>query len=103
MPGKVTPIAPRGERIGTWRKMVPDGLARTSQRLAAAPTVTVVVPTYREAENLPHLIDRVARVRASSGLAIDLLIMDDDSRDGSVELVAARPEAWVQIIVRSAK
>jgi dolichol-phosphate mannosyltransferase len=65
--------------------------------------VTLVVPTYREAENLPHLIDRVARVREATGLEIDMLIMDDDSRDGSAELVAARPEPWVAIVVRTAE
>jgi dolichol-phosphate mannosyltransferase len=63
--------------------------------------VTVVVPTYKEAENLPHLIDRLGKVRAEHGLDLDVLIMDDDSRDGSAELVAARPESWVQIVVRT--
>ena len=29
--------------------------------------------------------------------------MDDDSRDGSAELVAARPEKWVQIVVRTSE
>jgi dolichol-phosphate mannosyltransferase len=63
--------------------------------------VTVVVPTYKEVENIPHLIDRVAKVRAASGLDIDMLFMDDDSRDGSAELVAARPEPWVKLVVRT--
>ncbi len=73
----------------------PSAIAR------ARPRVTIVVPTFREVESLPHLIDRVAKVRADAGLDIEMLIMDDDSRDGSVELVAARPEKWVQIIVRT--
>jgi dolichol-phosphate mannosyltransferase len=64
--------------------------------------VTVVVPTYKEVENLPHLISRLAKVREGHGLDLDVLIMDDDSRDGSAELVAARPETWVQIVVRTA-
>ena len=63
--------------------------------------MTIVVPTYREVENLPHLIERIARVRASSGLEIDVLIMDDDSRDGSAELVAGRPEPWVKLCTRT--
>ncbi len=64
--------------------------------------VTVVVPTYKEAENLPHLIERLGKVREENGLDLDVLIMDDDSRDGSAELVAARLEQWVQIVVRTA-
>jgi dolichol-phosphate mannosyltransferase len=63
--------------------------------------VTIVVPTYKEAENLPLLIQRVAGVRAESALDIDLLIMDDDSRDGSAELVASRAEPWVRLVVRT--
>jgi dolichol-phosphate mannosyltransferase len=65
------------------------------------PRVTIIVPTYKEVESLPHLIDRVAKVRAEAGLDIDMLIMDDDSRDGSVEMLAARPEKWVEIVVRT--
>jgi dolichol-phosphate mannosyltransferase len=63
--------------------------------------VTIVVPTYKEAENLPHLINRLAKVRQEHGLDLDVLIMDDNSGDGSAELVAARPEDWVKIVVRT--
>jgi dolichol-phosphate mannosyltransferase len=68
---------------------------------APSPRITIVVPTYKEAENLPYLIDRVARVRETRNLDIDLVIVDDDSRDGSVEIVRSRPEPWVQVIVRT--
>ena len=61
-----------------------------------------MVPTYREVESLPHLIDRIAKVREEHGLDLDVVIMDDDSRDGSVELIAARREPWVSIVVRTA-
>jgi dolichol-phosphate mannosyltransferase len=67
------------------------------------PRLTIVVPTYREVESLPHLLDRIAKVRDAHQLDIDVLIMDDDSRDGSVELVAARPEKWAQLIVRTSE
>lgn len=65
------------------------------------PSVSVVVPTFREAENLPQLIDRLAAVAREHGLRLDLGVMDDDSRDGSLELVRARAEGWVRIVVRS--
>jgi dolichol-phosphate mannosyltransferase len=68
---------------------------------AVAPKVSIVVPTFREAQNLPILIDRVAKVREALGIEIELLIMDDDSRDGTVEAIAARPERWVQLVVRT--
>ena len=62
--------------------------------------ITVVVPSFREAENLPHLIDRVAGVREAAGLDLDILLVDDDSQDGSEALVESRPEKWVRLIVR---
>ncbi len=50
--------------------------------LNSLPSVTVVVPTFREAPNLPHLLNRLARVRVQAQLALDVLVMDDDSGDG---------------------
>ncbi len=63
--------------------------------------ITIVVPTYKEFDSLPYLIDKIAEVRQAHGLDIDMLIMDDDSSDGSWELVEARPENWVRMIVRT--
>jgi dolichol-phosphate mannosyltransferase len=90
------PEVRRGAIGGRFRSPVPEPVT------VAPLSITIIVPTYKEAENLPHLIDLVAEVRKGHGLNIDLLIMDDDSRDGSVEIVASRPEEWVQIIVRTA-
>jgi dolichol-phosphate mannosyltransferase len=68
----------------------------------APESVSVVVPTFEEAPNLPPLIDRLAAVARAEGLALDLTIVDDDSRDGSAELVAARGESWVRFVARTA-
>ena len=72
-----------------------------TDRLSSSPRITVVVPTYREVENLPHLIERVGKVREEHALNLDMLIMDDDSRDGSVEFINAQPEDWVRLVVRT--
>ena len=50
--------------------------------------VSIVVPTLREVANLRPLAGRVAGALADSGVAWELLLVDDDSRDGS-EAVAA--------------
>jgi dolichol-phosphate mannosyltransferase len=82
------------------------GRAEGGAAAAVAPpafrAVSIVVPTYREAENLPHLIDRIDRVRAEHGLDVELLIMDDDSKDGTEEVVAGLYKDWVRLIVRKA-
>ena len=68
--------------------------------LSTLPATSIVVPTFREVEALPELIDRVARVREEHESLRELVIVDDDSRDGTEELVAKRPESWLKLIVR---
>ena len=58
------------------------------------------MPTFREAESLPELIDRVGKLRAAGTSILELLIVDDDSQDGTEELMQSRPEPWVRLIVR---
>jgi dolichol-phosphate mannosyltransferase len=64
------------------------------------PSVSVVVPTYREAENIPHLATRLARLREAEGLDLELWLMDDDSRDGTEEAVRSLGLPWVHLVVR---
>jgi dolichol-phosphate mannosyltransferase len=66
-------------------------------------SISVVVPTYREAENIPLLVERLAAVRAAQGWDLELLFMDDDSRDGSAEHVAKLGLPWVQLITRTSE
>lgn len=63
--------------------------------------ISIIVPTYREVENIPHLLARIDRLRQERGLTLEVLFMDDDSRDGSVEAVAASGFDWARIIVRT--
>ncbi len=70
-------------------------------RIEVAVPLSIIVPTYRERENIPHLIDRIARLKAQEGLEIELMFLDDQSRDGSVEAVAACGHDWVRIIERT--
>ena len=52
----------------------------------AAPVVSVVIPTFREAENLPLLIPRLSKALDRAGLAAEILVVDDDSGDGTAEI-----------------
>ena len=49
--------------------------------------VTVVVPTLREAANIPLLVERIHAALSRTGTRWELLLVDDDSRDGSEEIV----------------
>ena len=48
--------------------------------------VSVVVPTYREVENLLLLADRVFEATASANIVAELIVVDDDSQDGTEAL-----------------
>jgi dolichol-phosphate mannosyltransferase len=65
-------------------------------------TVTVVVPTLREVENIVPLVKRLDAVRSGASFDLELLLMDDDSRDGIVELVGSLHADWVHVVVRTA-
>ena len=63
--------------------------------------ISIIVPTFRERANLPHLIERIARFKDRCDLQVEVLIMDDDSRDGSREWVEQEAPDWVHIVVRT--
>jgi dolichol-phosphate mannosyltransferase len=49
--------------------------------------VSIVVPTFKEAENLPLLIPRIAEAMRGMRHAYEVIVVDDDSRDGTDEVV----------------
>lgn len=50
------------------------------------PKISVVVPTYEEASNLEELTERLFATIADSDRHAELIIVDDDSNDGTLEL-----------------
>jgi dolichol-phosphate mannosyltransferase len=63
--------------------------------------ISVVVPTYREVDNIPLLLARLHRLRRDHEITLEVLFMDDDSQDGSVEAVEKAGFDWARIIVRT--
>ncbi len=55
----------------------------------AGQTLSIIVPTFREAANLPTLADRIHQVLSGTGIEWELLLVDDDSGDGSGAVAAA--------------
>ena len=51
--------------------------------------VSIVVPTFREAANLPALVRRVRAALSGTAIEWELLLVDDDSGDGTEAVVAA--------------
>jgi dolichol-phosphate mannosyltransferase len=74
-----------------------DDLPRPADRLRTV----VVVPTYNEREN----VERLCREILAQGRALDVLVVDDNSPDGTAELVEelSREEARIHLIRRAGK
>lgn len=66
--------------------------------------VTVVVPCFKEHDNLTALSQRVSTI-AHRFQSFELCLVDDNSQDGTVELVAnlKKQYPWLKLIVRKAK
>src|SRR3954466_716930 len=47
------------------------------------PTLSICVPVFNEEENLPLLHEAITRVTDPAGIAFELILVDDASRDGS--------------------
>lgn len=63
--------------------------------------ISIVVPTYREVDNLPLLAEAVDEALASARRDYELLFVDDDSHDGSEEVCRELAETYpVRILVR---
>jgi len=76
--------------------------ASHDQRDQAAPRVSIIVPTYREVENIPLLVPRITESLQARDLTHEIIIVDDNSDDGSREAVDSLQQAGhaVRIIVR---
>lgn len=61
----------------------------------------VIIPTYNEIENLPKLLDRIE----ATGLAVDVMIVDDGSPDGTGQWVKEQLAArkYLHLIQREGK
>jgi glycosyltransferase involved in cell wall biosynthesis len=58
----------------------------------SAMKVSLVVPCFNEAENVPRLVAEIDEVVAAHGLDAEVILVDDGSRDGTAELLVAQAE-----------
>ena len=67
----------------------------------ALPAVSIVVPTYCEADNLPTLIERVFAATTDAGLQAEMIVVDDNSQDDTERIVTELGERYpVRLVVR---
>ena len=65
--------------------------AETAARLAprVEPEVSAVVPAFNEIESLPFLLPELVRALEGTGRRFEVILVDDGSRDGSGDWIAA--------------
>lgn len=65
---------------------------------------SIIVPTFREAKNIPELIKRIAEVDFS-GRSFEVILVDDNSRDGIREVTRILQQSypWLRLHVRLGK
>lgn len=67
-----------------------------------SPDISIIVPTYREQANLEPLVERIASAMAPLGRSYEIIIADDDSRDGTDKTVAdLAGQHPIQLMVRT--
>jgi glycosyltransferase involved in cell wall biosynthesis len=71
----------------------------SASRSQALPEVSVVIPVFNEAENLPELLDRVES--ALAGRDFELVLVDDGSGDGSPAHIEtlAQTRPWLKPVL----
>ena len=57
--------------------------SRSELQLDVVPELAVVVPTYREADNLPELTRRIYDAVKGTCISTEIIIVDDYSQDGT--------------------
>lgn len=55
--------------------------------------LSIVIPVYNEAANLPKLLERCGAVVAGLPMRAEIILVDDGSRDASMELISAAAKA----------
>ncbi len=61
------------------------------------PQISVVIPVFDEAENLPVLQQELSAVLSAGGLSYEILYVNDGSRDGSLEVIRSLAGEYPQV------
>ena len=62
--------------------------------------ISIIIPTYNERDNILPLVERLSRTLA--GRNFEILLVDDSSKDGTIDAAAALAEKYpVKVLVRN--
>lgn len=67
--------------------------------MASRPDLSVVFPVYDEEENVPILLEEIARALEGRGWVYEIVVVDDGSRDRSLEVLRAARQRYPMLRV----
>jgi len=70
-----------------------------TSRLVQTPTVSCVLPAFNEAGNLPHVVPDILQALRSLFSAVELIIIDDGSRDDTLKVARRLSEIHPEVVV----
>lgn len=65
--------------------------------LPVVPSVSIIVPTFREAENLPALVPQVAQAMRLRGWVWEMIVVDDNSPDNTPAVLEELTHTFPQL------
>lgn len=65
--------------------------------MGSQPELSLVIPVYDEAENLPPLLEEIRAALEPAGRSFEVLLVDDGSRDRSWEVIRAAADADARV------
>jgi len=83
-------------------KVLPLRVESREEEVARHEKFALVIPTLREAANLPKLLARVKSALDKVPIESEIIVVDDDSRDGTREIVQelAKEDKNLRVLVR---
>ncbi|MDQ6709196.1 MAG: glycosyltransferase family 2 protein [Candidatus Dormibacteraeota bacterium] len=61
------------------------------------PDVSIIIPAFDEARRLPASLDRIERFTTAQRLRVEVIVVDDGSRDATAEVVREHAARWPQL------
>src|SRR5262249_20902304 len=79
------------------RRAARRGPVGPTERRSMQPDVSVLLPAYNEATNLPEVLEELVATLGATELSFEIVVVDDGSSDDSVEVLEKYSERFAEL------